>query len=272
MVEESSEINSASNHGVFVTKGFVRGGIAANIMLVVGISMSVMFMLFWLSLNVIVVTVLFIGIVYGLIYLLTGKTVYILEDGGIRRQITPNWKKLKPGEQFYPWSEVMSYVRGDDMNRGKQRYNYLNIFVKSAPGKLTLSDDKSDKIAFAEWADAFEKIAANPDVVVHDVINQKETHTGISQPEEQPHEASALPTKPENQVATKRGAIKKEKTFYEKPIAKILTIVFIVFCGFFINWALTNGMSSTNIFRLTVIVIPGTLYMIYRVFYRKNNS
>lgn len=251
MVEESSQIESSNEvNKVFHTQGFIRWGFGTNIMITVVASMSIMFVFMSVGVHAVVSTIAFLGTIFGVIKLLSGATKYTLTNKGILQEITPNYKKPKPIVRNFNWDEIKSYVRGSDVNRSQQPYNYLHIDVKKDPGTLRLSDDKSDKQALQNFADAFEafiqKSSSNSDIKPTESIAQ----TTLTPPQ------------------SLKGIVKK-KTFYEKPIAKIITILFIVLCGFLIDFGIRHGMQEFNWYRLLAVVVPGTIYMVYRVFYNK---
>ena len=240
MVEKSAEIENTELY-VFRTKGFIRWSFWTNIGLTVVISMTFMFITLGIGIPAIASTILFVGVMFGVLYMLSGKTVFTLNEDGIRQEITPNWGWHKKVIRIFPWDRINSFERGTDMNRSKQEYTFLYIQVHKPKYQLRLSDDKSSKEDFKRFADAFEE-------KVQSVNEQKSV---------------SAETKRES------DGIKRKASFYHRPIAKVLTLIFVVMSILLLSFAVVNGMRSFNWFRLLVVVIPGTVYMVYRVYYNK---
>jgi len=251
MVEESTQVK-ANDTFVYRTKGFIKWGLWTNIGITVFVSMSVLFLTMSIGIPAIVATILFVLVMYATIRMLSGNTVFTLSREGIEQDITPNWKRRKKVKRHFYWSDVHSYVRGIDMNRSHQEYGYLHIDVTGDPGMLRISDDKGSKEDFAKLADTFEVWVEELNVSAYSSKKEEKTDSKTQE------------TKDDFV-----GHIEHKRTFYQRPIAKWLTIGFIVLSAFLLNFAITNGMRDFNWYRLLVVVIPGTLYMIYRVFYAK---
>lgn len=66
--------------------------------------------------------------------------------------------------------------------------------------------------------------------------------------------------------------VKREKGFYTTVLAKIVTLFFVVLSILLLIFAIQSGMRATNWFRLGVVIIPGTIYMVYRVFLDKKEN
>ncbi len=251
MVEESTQVK-AGDTLVYHTKGFIKWGLWTNIGITVFVSMNVLFLTMAIGIPVFIDTILFVLVMYATIRMLSGNTVFTLSRDGIQQEITPNWKSRKIVKKTFYWSDIHSYVRGIDMNRSHQEYGYLHIDVTGEPGMLRISDDKGNKEDFAKLADTFEEWVK--ELNVSDNSSKKEEKT-----------ESSIRENMDDFV----GHIEHKPTFYQRPIAKLLTIGFIVLSAFLLNFAITQGMREFNWFRLLIVVIPGTLYMVYRVFYAK---
>jgi hypothetical protein len=248
MVEEGSILNTSETHQ-YQTKGFIRWGIWSNIGITVFLSMSILFFTMGIGMPIFISTIVFVGVMFGIIYLLSGKINFSLGSDGIRQEVTPNWKKIKKVDRFFTWDDIRAYERGKDWNRSKQEFRYLYIDVNKDPGQLRISDDKGDKEKFAILADAFEQLVTE--------VNHIESPNRVSQPKTKDYSEST------------KQVIKHKRDFYQRPIAKYLTIFFIIITLFFISFGFGKGMRGVNWFRLLIIIIPGTIYMVYRVFYKK---
>jgi hypothetical protein len=77
-----------------------------------------------------------------------------------------------------------------------------------------------------------------------------------------------------NSAAEIKDSITRKKTFYETGIAKIITIFFVVFSASIIYFYLTHPayIRINNLFKIAVVILPGTGYMIYRTFYNTDSD
>jgi hypothetical protein len=62
-----------------------------------------------------------------------------------------------------------------------------------------------------------------------------------------------------------RHGIRKRPGFYQSVFARVLTALFAVLAIVLSGFALFGMLSPTSLFRLLAIILPGTLYMIWRV-------
>ena len=77
-------------------------------------------------------------------------------------------------------------------------------------------------------------------------------------------------TKP---VVQEQFSLKERKGFYETLFAKIITVFFILLSiGLIYLFIIGTLGKATHIFRLFIIIIPGTIYMAYRVFGKKKTN
>lgn len=243
MVEENTKIDlSESPINSFRTKSFLNGGIWRNIFLTVFVSLGFMTLLMSVGVPPLPTTVLFLVVIYISIKALSGKATYHLYSWGFRQEITPSWKYKKPLSRTFTWDDISSYQSGIDMNRSHQEYNYLKLNLKKAPRHIQLSDSNAVMGSFLAFRQDFENLMDNV----------------------------SLATPSDQDEQKKRNPIKRKADFYSTIWAKILTAFFVFVSVAILIFALNYGpMRSTSWFKLLVVVIPGTIYMVWRVFYMK---
>lgn len=236
----------------FTTNSFV-GNPVRTIMESVFAGMGLMFISFMLTPNAFIsMAFLFAGIllVYG--YKL-GKVQYSLYPFGIHqtiRRFIPDMLGRPPEARLITWDLIKSYKIDEELSRSLKPYTYIKLFLVVSPGEIWITD-QIDKDGFDKFRAAFEQIMDK-----------------------------SAPGKWENEVNTinrslgmeesKPYHIKKKKSFYATPRAKLITLFFVVVCLGFLIMGLEGSLKTTYWVRLGIIIVPGTAYMVYRTFFRKN--
>ena len=59
----------------------------------------------------------------------------------------------------------------------------------------------------------------------------------------------------------------RKKAFYETLFAKLFTLFMLFLCGGLMYYGAQYGMRQSNWFKLAAVLVPGTIYMAYRVFF-----
>jgi len=247
-VEKSSEITKDDALATFNSKSFINGGLFSNILIVVVLSMFVMsaFMMFgspiWLNAIALMATM------YLLIRMRSGNSSYSVFEWGFTQSIKPFLQTRKAFVRSFTWEEVESYKVGIDMDRQHKEYNYLHLDVTKAPKSIRINDQNADMATFLSFRNVF--------------VDQIESYNSSA----------------DNTLFKARdGAhpihhVKAKQDFYKSIWAKLLTIVFVVFSVLAIIYvSKTSDVRATNLYRIFIVVIPGTIYMFYRVFLRKGN-
>lgn len=178
-----------------------------------------------------------IAAVFGYI---SGTTITRLYPNGIQQEIRlfiPYKLRGKVKERFIGWNDIRSYRIDTDTSRSMQEYNYLKLYLRKRPGRIVLTDRK-DKGGFQAFITAFEKLVRGEEV---SVVGK--------------------------QVSASGKMIKKRKSFYSTVWAKLIMLVFVSLSIALIYFGVKNGMNERNWFRLLAIVVPGTVYICYRVLF-----
>ena len=173
-----------------------------------------------------------------------GEMRYTLTTGGLERSFRPfaaEYIRIGGRRQTVRFSDIRSYRRDRDLGRDKQEYAFLRLKLRKPPFRMTINS-KSGRDAFEAFADAFEAQVS-----------------GQGSPAEGGTAGDSNASKPS-------PVVRREKGFYDTWFAKGLTIVFAVVAVVLSVLQFTGTITGTNLFRLTVIIIPGVLYMAYRCF------
>lgn len=202
-----------------------------------------------------------------------GKVTYQLTHGGVVQKIRrfiPYALKHKEETRTLAWSNITSYKNDIEKKRYSGEYEYLKLYLNISPGEIWVTNQQDDR-GFQQFKAAFmEKIGA---------INSQRQNTGSN-----PFQTAAQ--NPNNPASYEKYAaenfpslqavpslnIKERKSFYETFFAKLLTIFFILVTLLLIWIFSYKGMHLNNWFKLMFIVLPGTVYMIYRVYFPQDKN
>lgn len=237
----------------YTTKSFITGNFTIGLIMVLSLSMSMMFLFVMLGLPIMLTTVLFIGSIVLFIALLAGNTEYTITKEGISRKVSTMLSNITglTREQSFKWDEIEWYETGSDLNRSMREYNYLTIKFKGIGNQWKISDSAGGRDAFIIFGDAFVKLA--------EAFNDKEQPIGarVSNREE---------------PRLERKAIKRKKSFYETIFAKVFTVATTIFLACLIAFYFFNPqyLKGTHVSRISLILLPGLSYLLYRTFIKKN--
>jgi hypothetical protein len=207
-----------------------------------------------------------IGIPYG--YGM-GKVQYSLTQQGIEqniRRFIPYAVKGKEEIRIITWDKISSFKTDTDKKRYGGDYEYIKIYLKTSPGEVWITDQQ-DKAGFQIFKDAFLLMVGD--------VNAQKVKAATATLQQQPVTVN-YPSINEGHNRQQSGhlhpinenpLIRQRKSFYETFFAKALTLFFTLFTILLI-WIISyQGMHFTNWFKLMFIVLPGTVYMLYRVFF-----
>lgn len=240
---------------IFETRGFIMS-FWSGIFTALSLSFVLMYFFLMLGLGPILTTLAFIGSLYFMIKGLSGKTIYKVNSVGISQSITPSIMSgffKKPIEREFTWSEIETAKEGWDLTRGGVRFEYLHLSVSKTPGSLRISDEKKSQSFLEFRTEVLRRINDfNKPIIKHDQYLQENQFI-------KSFDSKGETLKP----------IKIKRSFYEKPISKLITIFFVFLTIAILVFSVSFGARATNWFRLLFILIPGTGYMYWRVFKKK---
>ncbi len=206
-----------------------------------------------------------IGLAYGFGI---GEVQYLLTPQGIEQKIRrfiPYAIKRKEETRLINWDKMSSYKIDTDKKRYGDEYEYIKLYLKISPGEIWITDQQ-DKAGFQQFKDTFLLMLGD-----FNARNKKTTTETL-----QPQQATGK-SKSSNEGNNPQGEsglngnyqsplIRQRQSFYKTFFAKALTIFFTLITILFIWIIAYRGMHFTNWFKLMFIILPGTVYMVYRVF------
>jgi hypothetical protein len=194
-----------------------------------------------------------------------GKVTYTLTNKGItqkiRRFISLGLKQ-KEKIRNIPWKNITSYKNDTDKKRYSGEYEYLKLYLNISPGEVWMTNEHDDP-GFRKFKEAFlQKVKTIHSPSVETIIHPLPSANIVtSEPEGKEDKGIGKPS-----IGTPLQ-IKERKSFYKTFFAKLITVLF-VFITIILIWVLSfKGMHVTNWFKLLYIILPGTVYMVYRVYF-----
>ncbi len=146
----------------------------------------------------------------------------------------------------YNWSDVKGYKNGTDKGRYRGEYEYLEIKFKNGNDWVLNDMYGTRKDEFCSFLTCF--------------LAQVEKYNYSLQ--------TAAPAGADSKRTTDYTPILRRKTIFETIWGKLFTVSLGIFILLVIRFGLPY-MGATSFFKLGVVIIPGFLYMAYRVFIRK---
>jgi hypothetical protein len=207
-----------------------------------------------------------IGIPYG--YGM-GKVQYSLTQQGIEqniRRFIPYAVKGKEEIRMITWDKISSFKTDTDKKRYGGDYEFIKLYLKISPGEIWITDQQ-DKAGFQIFRNAF--------LLMVGAVNAQKAKAAKATLQPQPVSENS-PSINEGHYRSQSDVlhsinenplIRQRKSFYETFFAKVLTLFFTLFTILLIWIFCYQGMHFTNWFKLMFIVLPGTVYMLYRVFF-----
>lgn len=219
-----------------------------------------------IGLHWIVVMIIFLGIIVFMILALSVHVVYQTDGQQIVKTAVPVIKGIPfigiPPVERKNINQIKSFLEGKDLNRSYETYEYLKLWFDDATTWKIVSK--------RETADDFSRFK----VIVVSKIG--EINSNIT-PREMPIEAN-----PQSKTSGKyldfrsehKPLIKRKISFYESIWGKIVAVAFLFITILFVIFYVYNPkyLKETHLFKLLVVIIPGTVYLLYRTFLSKNGK
>ncbi len=246
-MEENSEITKDEALAEFSGKSFINGGLVSNILTVTVISLFVMSVFIMLKAPIWLSMIALLGAMYYLIKRRSGTAKYQVHSWGFSQSLHPNIKGSKVINRSFTWHDVHSFKQVTDMDRQRREYNYLKLEVNKTPKSFLIHDQDGDMAAFLSFRDTF--------VAQLDLYNSGFSSDHIPQIGE--HTGHQVLEKPD---------------FYKTVWAKLITVFFVLFSILAVVYVgSVENVRHTNLYRIFIVVVPGTIYMVWRVFIKKGN-
>lgn len=256
----------------FHTNGFISGSTMRWVIIISQGSLFLLVPVFALGLHPIFAAALLLITMYVGFQMVTGKVTYVVDETGIIKDVEPTmfknfWKKKS--FQYFSWDKVKSFKAGTDASRDLEEFEFLTIYMTNGQ-TLELNTKKSDEAAFRE----FERVFRHYVVAVgeeglpdsNQPVSVQLAKEAMSDPEQR--KQRAMHKEAETPVIKHR--IREKPNFYQTVFAKVLTIFFVILCIVLALVMAFSGLGSfSSLFRLGFVLVPGTIYLFYRVFVKK---
>lgn len=227
-------------------------------------SISMAFMFIGMATGSIVIgMIFFLSAMFAVKYWYSGDAEFKIDGKGIYKHVKPKLRYKYTNyvyDKFFAWDEVKSYKTGSDMKRSLEEYEFLEI---NLPHNETWQiNNASNKGIFNlfkyEFLNTIEQLNLQNDkqIVHHSKRNVPLAVNSIDREKKSSH------TQP---------TIERKRTFYESPWAKaflwFMGIIIVLFIMIFLMYPqYANGL---RIFQLLFIIIPGWVYIYYRLYFKK---
>lgn len=250
-MEKNTEIKPSEILATFKTNSFSGNPIGA-IILATAVGMCAMFFgimvgaPIWLSMILLLAGIL---LIFGF---QSGKAEYHLYTDRIERVVHPAIPYARVRRLTVPFSRIRSYRRMKDLSRSGNEVEQLKLQLRMSPGTIWLSDQVFPD-QFTLFSDQFEEAV--------EAYNNR-----VSQ------QKKADRSKPLEPVSyNKEMPIKKKRDWYKSIAAKLIGVFFLFFTLAVFIIHLRGGLSTSGMWRLFAVLIPGTIYMLYRSFVKQSD-
>ncbi len=239
----------------FTTNGYSRNPYA-TIAIATLAGMSLMFTGIALGLHIFInMCLLIIGIllVFGNFM---GKVTFVLYREGVEqkiRNVIPFYLKKKEEIRWIGWADIKAFKFDMEMSRQMKKYQIIKLYLSVEPKEVWITNQLNDG-GFQQFKAEFISLideAKQPDY--------KFSKTGDLE--------MSVKSKPLG-----LDKIDEKPSFYSGILARVLTVLFVVLSVLILAYGLVEGMRSANWYRLLLILFPGTIYMVYRVFIRSDKE
>lgn len=187
------------------------------------------------------------------------RAEFTLDDDGITESLTPfntTWTWRKPGTRHFRWEQVVDWSLDDELTRGYQMRKRLIVRFRDPSHSIRLDEVGGDdqRAAYATFANAFlvraggERLPPPADIP-----------TRI--PLEVVRERVEWPARP--------GALPRRQAFLSSMRGRLTGIVLIGVIVATMAALLLLGGSISSWYRLVFVLIPGVVYLIWRLFLRR---
>ena len=205
-----------------------------------------MFLSIFTGMPMLVSMIALIGGIFLILSFFLHNATYTVSVDGLKVTYIPKfrWALVKTSERSFRWTDIKAYKLEDNIRKNTLDVKKVfTIYPKNHPSIVINNSTDTEKAEIANFYEAFVKFG-------------KAEPAAVSQA--QPVERSD------------KFKIIRKKSFFEKPIAKVVAIFFVAVTILIIAAvALFGAFSPANLFRIFVVLIPGTIFLLYKSFQRK---
>ena len=220
-------------------KGLISGGVLLELLISTQLGFAVMLASLLLGLPLWVNVLLLVGTITAVLYICSAEIHYRVDADGLTRYIEPRILKSKKLRRLthIDWNRIESYTLDHDRNRSWQAYPFLLIRGREPSFQWKIAGTSMSDEAFERFVQAF----------VHGT-----EPGGVSQSEPSP--------------LYSMQSVKSRPGFYRTGWAKLLALMLVALDVILIAgvWTGLLSLSETGTYRLVAILLPGTVYVLYR--------
>lgn len=248
MGTESEPLNSTAAIKLY-GRSTQSGRLIPVVLLAVAVGMQVMFLLFAAGAPVWLVLPALLATMVAVMAPFLRHVNLSLEHDGIQVAMRPmfrfgSWPKDRSFRLH--WDEIAHYEIGSDMNRALTEKRFLLVQPRKGNMRIRITENENDREGFTRFSEALEVRIA-----------QWNAQHGAGK---DPVAASEDTFRP----------IRRKPGFYTSFFGKALSLFFLVLTATIGTLMVTEGLGSGGSwFRLLFILVPGTAYMVYRSFIKK---
>ena len=249
MGTESESLNSKDGIRLY-GRSTASGRLMPVVLLAVAIGMQVMFLLFAAGAPVWLVLPALLATLFAVMAPFLRHVNLSLEADGIQVDMRPiyrlgNWPSTKSFRLH--WDEIGHYEIGSDMNRALTEKRFLLVQARKGNKRIRITENENDREAFTRFSEALEARIGS--------------WNGM-------HGANA---EDQSEPGSTFRPIRKKRGFYTSFFGKALSLFFLLLTAATGTLMVTEGLGSGGSwFRLLFILVPGTAYMVYRSFIKKD--
>ena len=241
----------SSNPGIrLYGRSTESGRLMPVVLLAVAVGMQVMFLLFAAGAPIWLVLPALLATLFAVMAPFLRHVNLSLEADGVQVDMRPmfrfgNWPATKSFRLL--WDEIGHYEIGSDMNRALTEKRFLIIQARKGSKRIRITENENDREAFTRFSEALETRIGNWNAM-HGATDKGQGEPG-----------SAF------------RPIRKKRGFYTSIFGKALSLLFLFLTAAVGTLMITEGLGSgASWFRLLFILVPGTAYMVYRSFIKKD--
>ena len=189
-----------------------------------------------------------LGVIVWVILRASGGATFTITAEGLERSMVS--QAGRPKVLRVAWDQIDAYSLTRDLKRSMREVAVLRIDLDRAPHRIEISDE-ADMAAFDAFTAAFEAGVHQHNATLEALALGA---TPISIPPRRSPDAAPQ-------------AIVRRQGFYQTLLAKVISLVAVAVSVAFVVLAVRGALGGTNLWRLLVVILPGTAYMVWRTFF-----
>lgn len=223
------------------------------------IALAVLFGLILAGVPVVVTIGAFLLALYLSVRAALYRAEFVLDEAGITEALTPfnrTWTWRKPVTRSFRWEQVVDWSLDDELTRGYQMRKRLIIRFRDPRHSIRLDEvgGEEQRAAYSTFVNAFLVRAGG-----ERLPPPAELPARI--PPEVVRERVAWPEGP--------GALPRRQAFLSRPAGKLTGMALIVLVIAAAAALFLVGGSFSSWYRLVFVLVPGAVYLVWRIFLRR---